>query len=99
MREETVTIRCKGQVYCLKVKEGAPLLLEAVSRSVPIPFYCTTGRCGTCVVRVLEGEGNVTPVSEHEAYRLGERVKSGFRLACRLFVYGDVTVEVPGENN
>jgi ferredoxin len=95
MREATVTLIMPQGKYRFKVKEGAPLLLEAISAGVPIPFHCTTGRCGTCIVRVLDGGENIPPLSEHEAYRLGDRVRSGFRLACRLFVYGDVTAEVP----
>ncbi|WP_170070385.1 2Fe-2S iron-sulfur cluster-binding protein [Planifilum fimeticola] len=54
--------------------------MEAIAAGVLIPFRCTTGRCGDCIVRVLGGGENIPPLSAQESYRSGDRVISGFRL-------------------
>ena len=46
-----------------------------------VPFACTEGVCGTCVVEVVEGMENLTPFSPAEADFLGELDKE--RLACQ----------------
>ncbi|MDR6225009.1 2Fe-2S iron-sulfur cluster-binding protein [Desmospora profundinema] len=84
------------QEHQLEVGEGDNLLFEAVSRSIMIPFNCTSGRCGTCRVRVLEGREHLSEMGDREELRLGdEQVEKGYRLACQAFVFGDVKVEVP----
>lgn len=84
------------QHHTFDVGEGDNLLFEAVARSIMIPFHCTSGRCGTCRVRVLKGGEELSDMGDREEYRLGEeQVVAGYRLACQLFVYGDVKVEVP----
>lgn len=90
-----VIIHTAGQTFQMEVASGANLLLEAASRAIPIPFQCTTGRCGTCQVQVLEGGDHLSPYSEQEYYRLAdEALQSRFRFACQTYVYGDVTIRV-----
>jgi ferredoxin len=90
-----VKIDIAGQVYEMEVQEGTNLLLEAVSRSIPVPIQCTTGRCGTCRVYVVGGMENLNDYSELELYRLREEVLAvGGRLACQTYVYGDATFQV-----
>ena len=53
-----------------------------------VPFACTEGVCGTCVVEVKEGMENLTEFTETEADFLGDldcerlacqcKIKSGF---------------------
>ncbi|SDW12887.1 Ferredoxin [Marininema mesophilum] len=82
--------------HSFEVAEGENLLFEAISRSVMIPFNCTSARCGTCRVKVLAGGEHLNEVGDPEELRLGEeKVNDGFRLACQAYVYGDVKVEVP----
>lgn len=91
-----VNILVGTEEHSLEVGEGDNLLYEAISRSVMIPFNCTSGRCGTCRVRVHEGAENLSEIGEREELRLGEeQVEKGYRLACQSFVFGDVQVEVP----
>jgi len=51
--------------------------------------------CGTCAVRVLAGEGGLSPVGPQEAARLaaGDR-PAGYRLACQAHAIRDVELEV-----
>ncbi|OYD07704.1 2Fe-2S iron-sulfur cluster-binding protein [Paludifilum halophilum] len=91
-----VEIKIGTSEHAFDCDEGENLLFEAISRSIMIPFNCTSARCGTCRIRVLEGPENLNEVGDREVLRLGEEpVESGYRLACQTFVYGDVRVEVP----
>lgn len=47
-----------------------------------VPFACTEGVCGTCVIEVLEGEENLSPPTQEEEDFLGEGT-SRERLACQ----------------
>lgn len=50
------------------------------------------GTCGTCAVEV---QGEVTPMTKVEKWRLGfppHRSDSGLRLACQVRVMGDLVV-------
>jgi len=46
-----------------------------------IPFACTEGICGTCVIEVVEGMENLSPFTQEEKDFLGEPQKE--RLACQ----------------
>ena len=46
-----------------------------------VPFACTEGVCGTCVVEVQEGMENLTEFNEAECDFLGELDSE--RLACQ----------------
>jgi ferredoxin len=57
-------------------------------------FNCRgLGTCGTCAVRI---EGDVSPVTKIEKWRLNfppHTSESNLRLACQCFVIGDVEVK------
>lgn len=46
-----------------------------------VPFACTEGVCGTCVIEVTEGMENLSPFNQAEADFLGDLDKE--RLACQ----------------
>ena len=46
-----------------------------------VPFACTEGICGTCVVEVLDGMENLSAMTEEEKDFLG--VQDRERLACQ----------------
>ena len=46
-----------------------------------VPFACTEGICGTCVIEVEEGMENLSDYSQEEEDFLGE--KGCERLACQ----------------
>jgi uncharacterized 2Fe-2S/4Fe-4S cluster protein (DUF4445 family) len=69
------------------------LLEEAITKAgLSVPLPCGgQGRCGRCVVQVLEG-----PVRRRSALRLSEEdIEQGYALACQTLVEGDLTVHVP----
>ena len=50
------------------------------------------GQCGTCVVDIVEGGGNLSPRTAAEEKLLRKR-PSSCRLACQTIVQGPATVE------
>jgi ferredoxin len=48
-----------------------------------VPFACTEGVCGTCVVEVKEGMENLSDPTEEELDFLGEDGVQEERLACQ----------------
>lgn len=48
-----------------------------------IPFGCTEGICGTCRVEVLEGEDNLTPLTQEEE-DMGMNTKERLACQCKL---------------
>lgn len=47
-----------------------------------VPFACTEGVCGTCVIEITEGEENLSAPTQEEKDFLGEGVTRE-RLACQ----------------
>lgn len=91
-----VEIKVGTKDYTFECDQGENLLFEARARSIPIPFRCTSARCGTCRIEVMEGAEHLNEMGEREALRLGEEgIEKNQRLACQLFVEGDIRVEVP----
>ncbi|MBM3201345.1 MAG: (2Fe-2S)-binding protein [Chlamydiae bacterium] len=50
-----------------------------------IPFACTEGICGTCVINVVEGAENLSEPTEEEKDFLGDCVGEE-RLACQCTI-------------
>ena len=48
-----------------------------------VPFACTEGICGTCIVEVTEGAENLSPPTQAEIDFLGEFGTSKERMACQ----------------
>jgi len=56
------------------------------------------GRCTTCKLRVLEGQENLSPLTEaEERYAEQGALLPGERLSCQVRIQGDVVVAVPEE--
>jgi ferredoxin len=57
-----------------------------------VPFACTEGVCGTCVVEVVEGHENLSTPTQEEKDFLGEDTQNE-RLACQCTIRkGQVTL-------
>jgi len=59
------------------IKDAEPL--QEVCEEIGIPFGCTTGICGTCMVEV-EGNENLTPLTQEEK---DMELDPNVRLACQ----------------
>ena len=68
---------------------GATLYEAAASAGLTIPKACGMGICGTCKVRLLEGEADMA----HNGGISDEEVEEGYVLSCCSRVIGAVTIE------
>jgi len=64
--------------------DGSPLIEPCEQAGVP--FACTEGVCGTCVIEVTEGMENLSEFNQAEADFLGELDRE--RLACQCQING-----------
>ena len=60
--------------------------IAQICEEVGVPFACTEGVCGTCVVEVIEGAENLSPQTQEEKDFLGEQDRE--RLACQCKIKG-----------
>lgn len=67
-----------------ELPDGSPIA-EACEQA-GVPFACTEGVCGTCVIEVTEGISQLSPFTEAESDFLGEPDKE--RLACQCKIQG-----------
>lgn len=67
-----------------QVPDGAPI--AEVCEEAGVPFACTEGVCGTCVIEVTEGMENLSSFTQEEEDFLGEL--NNERLACQCKLNG-----------
>lgn len=66
------------------LQEGSPI--AEVCEEAGVPFACTEGVCGTCVIEVLDGMECLSPFTQEEMDFLGEQDRE--RLACQCKLKG-----------
>lgn len=70
--------------------EGSPI--QEVCEEAGVPFACTEGVCGTCVIEVIEGKDCLSNPTQEEEDFLGAGVCDE-RLACQCKIMkGQVTI-------
>jgi ferredoxin len=81
------------------VADGANLRLKAIENRIDI--YTLVGKmtncggygqCGTCIVEIVEGMENLSPLTETEKKKLKKKPDT-YRLACQTLIQGPVTVK------
>ncbi|MBS0620589.1 MAG: (2Fe-2S)-binding protein [Verrucomicrobia bacterium] len=65
-----------------ELEEGSQI--QEVCEEAGVPFACTEGVCGTCVIEVVEGMDQLTDFTQEERDFLGEMGCE--RLACQCKV-------------
>ncbi|WP_330255035.1 (2Fe-2S)-binding protein [Nocardia sp. NBC_00565] len=94
-------VRVDPAGFELAVRDGETLFEAALREGARWPTICYgQARCTACVVRVLDGHQHLGPIGDEERdvlrqitnRRRGWSVRDT-RLACRLMVTGDITVE------
>ncbi|MFH1283981.1 MAG: 2Fe-2S iron-sulfur cluster-binding protein [Candidatus Peregrinibacteria bacterium] len=78
-----------------EVEVGTPLMDVTRKNGWPIAYGCEDGMCGTCIVKIIEGKENLTPMAEKEKQTLSVMSMDDgqYRLACQCVINGDVTIE------
>lgn len=61
--------------------------LHQACEEAGVPFACTEGVCGTCVIEVVEGMEHLSDFSQEEKDFLGEQQRE--RLACQCRILRD----------
>lgn len=69
----------------IELEEGSPIA-EACEEA-GVPFACTEGVCGTCVIEIIEGGENLSEATQEEEDFLGagtckERLACQCRIKC-----------------
>ncbi|GED69468.1 hypothetical protein BRE01_31700 [Brevibacillus reuszeri] len=94
-----ITVWAGNKQHQLNAACGDNLLMVLTRAKLPVEFFCTTGKCRTCILRLQAPVGSASPASATEQYRVGrEALAKGFRLACQVFISGPMTVflDTPG---
>jgi ferredoxin-NADP reductase len=82
-------IECARTKQRVPVAPGQTLLEAAEAGGVEIPSLCRAGVCGTCRIRVTEGDAHCDSTVLD-----GDEVEQGFVLACVTTVQSDCVVDV-----
>jgi ferredoxin len=83
-------IKFKHSQEEIEIEDNSPI--SEFCEEAGVPFACTEGVCGTCVIEVVEGGENLTEPSQEEVDFLGDDC-SEERLACQCMVKsGSVTL-------
>lgn len=88
----TIRFTTSDREVTFKDGDEVNLLRVAIRNDVGIPFKCASGNCGTDRVRIESGNEHCVVPRRRERERLGELLDQGYRLACQLYVSGDVSV-------
>ncbi|RMD45576.1 ferredoxin [Candidatus Pacearchaeota archaeon] len=74
----------------VEVKDGSSII--SACEELGIPFSCKDGVCGTCLIKVIKGEDNLSePNDKEEAFGLSGKKE---RLACQCKIKkGEVEIE------
>lgn len=82
----------------IEVDPGTNLLEAAQKAGIDLVASCGgIGICGTCRVRIVEGEVTPVTLSEEEMLDAGE-ISAGVRLACQAEPLSDVRLDIPPDS-
>jgi len=80
----------------IKASAGGKLLNVLAEHKLFVSSACGGGgTCGQCVVKVLEGGGDILPTEEGQISKRDAR--AGMRLSCQVACKQDMKIEVPDE--
>lgn len=65
-----------------EVADGEPI--AQVCEEAGVPFACTEGVCGTCVIEVTQGMENLSPFTQEEKDFLGNSQNERLACQCKL---------------
>lgn len=74
------TLVFENENESIELEDGSPIAEPCEEAGVP--FACTEGVCGTCVIEIVEGHENLTEPTQEEMDFLGDDTAEE-RLACQ----------------
>jgi ferredoxin len=79
----------------IDLEKNSKLIDMCEEHDTSILFGCRDGACGACIIRVKEGQKNLSPMEEDEKDFLETMAADDDeRLACQCSITGDATIEV-----
>lgn len=91
-----ITFHKGGHVFEGEVKDNTNLVVRAGIKQFPYPhlrYECGMGKCAKCACRVLAGAEHLPAPNWKEKKQLGDRLATGYRLACQLWLDHDIELE------
>jgi ferredoxin-NADP reductase/predicted pyridoxine 5'-phosphate oxidase superfamily flavin-nucleotide-binding protein len=79
-----------GQLASVTVEAGTTLLQAGLSAGLPMPYSCTVGNCGDCMVKLLDGD---VAMGEPNCLEPEQRA-NGYILACIARPRSAVRIEI-----
>lgn len=66
----------------VEIADGEPI--SEACEEAGVPFACTEGVCGTCVIEVKEGMDNLSEFTQEEEDFLGDMEEERLACQCKL---------------
>jgi ferredoxin len=90
-------VKILPQEKSIEIPNGKTIQEATDGMDVGILYGCRSGRCGSCIVRVVENMDNLSHPEKREKIVLKNLMATpDERLACQARVLGDVTLEGAG---
>jgi ferredoxin len=88
---QEMTVEDDGHPVGTAVVEPGQTLLDAgLAAGLPMPYSCTVGNCGDCMVKLCTGE-----IAQNEPNYLTPRQRAdGYALTCVGFPLSKVTLDI-----
>ena len=78
-----------------QLRNGLRLDALNAKNETALEFDCREANCGICIVKVLEGEENLSyALSAEKGFLKAMSADPEERLACQCRVFGDIKIEV-----
>jgi NAD(P)H-flavin reductase/ferredoxin len=87
-----IQVNARNRAYTVDGNEKEPILYSGLRNGIDLPYECSTGTCGTCKAKLIEGK-IYDPWPEAPGHKYLKREQGEF-LMCQCIARTDVTVEV-----
>jgi NAD(P)H-flavin reductase/ferredoxin len=87
-----IQVNARNRAYGFESNEKEPILYSGLRNGIDLPYECSTGTCGTCKAKLIEGK-IYDPWTEAPGHRYLKREQGEF-LMCQCIARTDLTVEV-----
>lgn len=94
-RDQTFHVRVQETGETIPVSAGWTILEANERAGLALPHDCREGWCGTCRIRLLEGE---VSYEEPPIALTQEETEAGYALACQARPAGDLLISVPASS-
>ncbi|NRR03602.1 (2Fe-2S)-binding protein [Brevibacillus sp. RS1.1] len=81
--QKLVQVKQRSQTLPVRYTPSQTLLQAALTQAQPIAYKCQQGHCGKCSVQILAGASLLDTPTGQEKAKLGEKLATGYRLACQ----------------